>query len=166
MSTQDHITISAIPSENESENFDFLREEGINYLQKVAGKIWTDYNLHDPGVTILEQLCYAITDLGYRSNLDIADLLAINEDDDTQKDLNNFFTAREILTNAPFTINDYRKLLIDLVGIKNAWLDITTDAEVDFYVDSVKKEITYTENTDTTKIDLNGLYDVLIEFDE
>ncbi|NOQ72216.1 MAG: DUF1508 domain-containing protein [Crocinitomix sp.] len=165
MSSQDHITISAKPSEKESKNFDLLREEGINYLQKVAGKIWTDYNLHDPGVTILEQLCYAINDIGYRANLDIKDLLAINEDDDTSADLNNFYTAREILTNAPFTKNDYRKLLIDCDGIKNAWFDITKKSEVDFYVDPNAKEITYIENAFTGKIDLNGLYDVLLEFD-
>lgn len=165
MSSQDHITISAIPSEKESKNFDYLREEGINYLQKVAGKIWTDYNLHDPGVTILEQLCYAITDIGYRANLDIKDLLAINQEDDSVKDLNNFFTAREILTNAPFTKNDYRKLAIDIEGIKNAWFDITKKSEVDFYVDAKAKEITYTPNAFTTKIDLNGLYEVLLEFD-
>lgn len=166
MSTQEHITISSIPSEKESKNFDFLREEGIAYLQKVAGKIWTDFNVHDPGLTILEALCYAITDLGYRANLDIEDILAINEQDDTEKELNNFFTAREILTNAPFTINDYRKLLIDVEGIKNAWFDITTESEIDFYVDKVAKELTYTENADTTKIDLNGLYEVLLELDE
>jgi hypothetical protein len=106
VSTQDQITISSLPSEKASMNYDLLRKEGLDYLQKVVGKIWTDYNTHDPGLTILEELCYAITDLGYRTNLDIKDLLAVNENDDTAKDLNNFFTAREILTNAPFTKND------------------------------------------------------------
>ena len=120
MSNQDHITITPLASDKESKNFDFLREEGIAYLQEVVGKIWTDYNTHDPGVTILEQICYALTDVAFRANLDIKDILAVNENDDTTKELNNFFTAREILTNAPFTLNDYRKLLIDLEGIKNA----------------------------------------------
>ena len=27
---------------------------------------WTDTNAHDPGVTVLEVICYAITDLQYR----------------------------------------------------------------------------------------------------
>ena len=26
-----------------------------NFSQKISGDIWTDYNAHDPGVTILEQ---------------------------------------------------------------------------------------------------------------
>ena len=33
-------------------------------LQELCGETWTDYNLHDPGVSILEQLCYGLTDLG------------------------------------------------------------------------------------------------------
>ena len=165
MSNQDHITISSKPSENNSENYDFLRTAGIEYLQKVVGKIWTDFNVHDPGVTMLEQLCYAITDLGYRANLDIQDLLATNPNDPTEKELNNFFTAREVLMNAPFTQNDYRKLLVDLAGVKNAWLEITKEAEVDFYADLVNKKMTYDSGVDHTKIELNGLYEVLIEFD-
>ena len=165
MSTLEHISITSGPSNNQSENFDFLREEGIAYLQKVVGKIWTDFNVHDPGVTILEQLCYAITDLGYRANLDIQDLLAINPDDPTEKELNNFLTAREILMNAPFTINDFRKLLIDQEGIKNAWLEKSTVSEVAFYADLKNKKMTYDPGTDNIKVDLNGLYEVLIEFD-
>jgi hypothetical protein len=35
-------------------------------LQRVAPE-WTDANVHDPGVTVLEVLCYALTDLKYRS---------------------------------------------------------------------------------------------------
>ena len=49
-------------------NFQVLRDIGIKRLQALSSDLWTDYNLHDPGVTILEVLCYAITDLGYRNN--------------------------------------------------------------------------------------------------
>jgi hypothetical protein len=34
-------------------DFVSLRKQGIDYVQQLAGDIWTDYNLHDPGVTIL-----------------------------------------------------------------------------------------------------------------
>ena len=53
-----------------------LRAEGIALLGQLAGGQWTDFNTHDPGITLLEQLCYAITDLGYRANFPMADLLA------------------------------------------------------------------------------------------
>lgn len=101
-------------------DFNKLRTEGINYLGKLAGKIWTDHNLHDPGITILEVLCYAMLDLGYRTNLPVADILAT--DPQLLKPEDNFFTPAQILTNNPLTINDYRKLLIDIPGIRNAWL--------------------------------------------
>ena len=39
-----------------------LRELGIQRLEQLATGQWTDFNTHDPGITILEALCYAITD--------------------------------------------------------------------------------------------------------
>jgi hypothetical protein len=44
----------------ENLDFDKLRGESIRYLGDLTGKIWTDYNAHDPGITILEALLYAI----------------------------------------------------------------------------------------------------------
>ena len=55
--------------------FQSLRALGIEATQLASGKVWTDYNLHDPGVTILEQLCYALTELAYRADLPVADQL-------------------------------------------------------------------------------------------
>ena len=57
-------------------SFDSLRSEAIKLIQQLSGKVWTDYNLHDPGITILEQLLYAITDLIYRTEFAIEDYLA------------------------------------------------------------------------------------------
>jgi hypothetical protein len=48
----------------------------LELLGRLCGDQWSDFNSHDPGITILEQLCYAITDLAYRSNFPIADLIA------------------------------------------------------------------------------------------
>jgi len=56
-------------------DYDALRALGISYIEKYSGNQWTDYNYHDPGVTILEQLCYALTDLGYRTDFSVTDVL-------------------------------------------------------------------------------------------
>ena len=56
-------------------SFESLRSEGIRLAQALSGNSWTDYNLHDPGVTILELLCYALTDLVYRADFRVADHL-------------------------------------------------------------------------------------------
>src|SRR3954470_7548876 len=81
-----------------------LRATGIEHLGKLSGKVWTDHNVHDPGITILEVLCYAIMDLGYRTNLPVQDILARNPND-TSKD-NNFFSPADILVCNPTTITD------------------------------------------------------------
>ncbi|PJJ10317.1 hypothetical protein CLU83_3720 [Flavobacterium sp. 1] len=112
-----------------SQDFQFLLKEGLRYIEKLGSKFWTDYNAHDPGITILDVLCYAITDLGYRSDFAIKDLLTNKKGLIENK---TFFSASNIFTNAPLTETDFRKLLIDIEGVANAWL-LATKKEVDAY---------------------------------
>ena len=70
-----HQVISTKGPEKKSMDYEYLRKKGIEFAQTLSGKTWTDYNEHDPGVTILEQLCFAMTDLGYRTNFSIEDIL-------------------------------------------------------------------------------------------
>ena len=72
----DSLTISNAPLEHSGMDYAFLRREGVKTIEKLAGSRWTDYNTHDPGITILEVLCYAITDLSYRLSFEMEDLLA------------------------------------------------------------------------------------------
>ena len=111
-------------------DFDTLRSSAIAYLGNLTGKIWTDYNVHDPGITTLEVLIYALLDLGYRTNLPVDDLFTRDPSDTTAD--NNFFPASRILGNNPLTITDYRKLLVDISGVKNAWLEPDDKTPVDF----------------------------------
>ena len=74
-----------------SQKYDELLEEGISLIQKFSGEKWTDYNYHDPGITILEQLCYAITDIGYKTNFDIQDILMYQQDEFDFENKNLFF---------------------------------------------------------------------------
>jgi hypothetical protein len=142
-------------------DFDKLRREGITYLGKLAGKIWTDHNVHDPGITILEALCYALLDLGYRTNLPVEDLLSRAPGDATND--NNFFTPAQILACNPLTITDYRKLLVDLDGVKNAWLEVATDQkDLCRNPDQQTPGTVPGAGTGCTEY-LNGLYHVYIE---
>lgn len=106
-----------------SMDFFFLKEEGIRLVQQLAGHIWTDYNPHDPGITILEQLCYALSDLGFRTDFKIQDLLNARSRQQRQAMNGTFYDASEILPTNPVSTNDYRKLIIDnVVAVKNAWV--------------------------------------------
>jgi hypothetical protein len=141
-------------------DFDTLREDSINYLGDLTGKIWTDYNLHDPGITIMEMLCYAVLDLGYRTNFPTADIFARNPSD-TSTD-NNFFTPAQILTCNPLTIIDYRKMLIDIDGVKNAWLEVAED-QLDLCRGGKPYGTSAAADGDLNF--LNGLYHVYIELE-
>lgn len=112
------LTIPKILNYPPGMNYQLLRREGMRHLERLGSAIWTDFNSHDPGVTILEVLCYALTDLGYRSQLPDADIFS-----PSGKNRKPFFTAAEVLPNAPVTALDFRKLLIDIDGVKNAWLE-------------------------------------------
>lgn len=167
-------TISKTPSENPSQNYDLLRKEALEYIQRLAGKIWTDYNSHDPGITMLEVLCFAITDLGYRSNFPIQDLLA----DENGSLANQFFLPSKILPCTPVTINDYRKLLMDVevvdledtacpyAGIKNAWVTIRESNEIPVFPNRDTKKLDYSPFPKSEKaLQIGILFDVLLEFD-
>lgn len=166
------LTISRQKPASQASDFQFLIERALRYVQLVAGNNWTDYNTHDPGRTILEQLSFAINDLSYRTSQPIADLLA--EDNGTSGIQTHFFTPRDILTNNPVTVEDLRKILIDQEGIKNAWLE--PRIEDDFYSDGPalffnthSRKIEYLEDPSLVDkedmIRMTGLYDILLEFE-
>ncbi len=117
-----------------AEDYVALRKQGFNQIEKLGSDLWTNYNNSDPGITILEAVCYAITDLGYRTEFEIKDLLAPEKLTDTTWN-EIFYTARKILHNTPLTLSDYRKLIIDIDGVRNAWIQKSKDYEVPVWVD-------------------------------
>ena len=60
-------TLSTAPHGHRALDYAALRAAGLRHLERLAGHLWTDFNDHDPGITILEQLCYALTDVAYRA---------------------------------------------------------------------------------------------------
>ncbi len=93
-------------------NFELLLAQAIEMTQHLTGQTWTDYNLHDPGITILEQVCFAITDLAYKTDFPIEDLLT-DDNGSINRSSNAFFDKQLVLTNNPVTINDLRKAILD-----------------------------------------------------
>jgi hypothetical protein len=113
--TDFHIVNTPLPL---TQNFDALKQNGIEFIQQHAGEYWTNLNPSDPGITILEQICYALTELGYCSTFSIEDILTDSNGEIKTK--NQFYLPEQILTTAPVTETDYRKYLIDGVdGLDN-----------------------------------------------
>ncbi|NJM80918.1 MAG: hypothetical protein HC854_17250 [Flavobacterium sp.] len=95
---------------------------------------------------------------------------------------NTFFSAATIFTNAPLTSIDYRKLLIDIEGVSNAWLLATkkitnasgyllpNDSEAKLYINKIEDKLslqkTDKNNKNLEKLLLRGLSKVKIELEE
>src|ERR1017187_2729901 len=95
----DEIMIQKNPVFGYDQDYAFLRQSGLKYIEELGNRLWTDYNEHDPGITILEALCYAITELGYRTDLPMQDLLA--GADGKIPSGQTLYTAKNILTQSP-----------------------------------------------------------------
>jgi hypothetical protein len=162
-----HISIPKNVSSNDDMSFDFLRKKGIEYIESLGSQFWTDYNTHDPGITILEVLCYAITDLGMRINLPIEDLLSNNTNPIDEQ----FFTAAEIFPMQAVTALDYRKILIDIdPNIKNCWLQKTTKKLFvnckEAKISLKKQDFVGTPDTFIKESEIKGYYNILVDFEE
>jgi len=161
---------SMIPKKVATEDdldFFYLRKKGIEYIEQLGGNLWTDFNSHDPGITMLEMLCYAITDLGMRLNLPIENVLASDQND---KGLaSQFFKASEVLPTSPVTALDYRKLFIDIQGVKNCW---PAKHKKTVYVNCKDDKLSY-DYKDFSELprgfkkqfELKGLYDLYVDFE-
>lgn len=160
----EHITI---PKKVETENdldYSFLKKTGLEHIERLSSNLWTDYNSHDPGVTMLEMLCYAITDLGFRINLPLENILA-PEDQNAQRIDEQFYTASQILPSKPVTELDYRKLFVDINGVKNCWLK---PFEKSVYFDCKKDKLAYNPKSlknQSGSFKLQGLNSIIVDFD-
>jgi hypothetical protein len=160
-------TLPITPLEHSSLDFAALRAEGIRLLERLAGHAWTDFNVHDPGITLLEQVCYAITELGYRATYGMPDLLAGSEDP-----CRSLYSARAILPTEPVTLLDLRKLVLDVKGVRDAWIEpIATPSPALVYHEGQKElrlekpkkdDAPSVRDRYTTPVELTGLFRVLI----
>lgn len=109
-----------------NQNFIGLKDLGLNFIQRHSGTTWSNLNPVDPGVTILDQVCYALTELGYVNDFPMVDILTRRDGKLQVKD--QFYLPQEILTTSPVTPDDYRKYIIDgIAAVKNVVIAPVTD---------------------------------------
>lgn len=103
-------------------SFDDLRRALIGSAQAASSARWSDYNLHDPGVTMLEQTAFAISELAFRAGVPIRDLLT---GDDGEIDLAGVGLAAPdtVLAAAPVSLASIQAQLSELPQIANAVLE-------------------------------------------
>ena len=124
---------------------------------------WNDFNSHDPGVTTLEQICWALTDLGYRLDHPIPDLLA----EDGSNAAHSLTPPREALNCAPVTLHDLRRLLLDIDGVNNVWIEADHDSGPQLFYHPERHTLgTQALAAETQPLQLRGLWKVKITSDD
>lgn len=174
-------------------DFDALMREARKHIAALSGKLWTDHNGSDPGITQLEVLAFCIADLSYRTSFGIDDILT-GYKGGKSLDL-DLPLANSALPNAPVTVKDLRKVLLDMshpldskkLLLRNAFPIIAEGTEIPFFAVSEDKQetsLSYTNSYWTEggpkgfpemvlkkyknidEIVLNGLYAIQLEFEE
>ncbi|MBC8944766.1 hypothetical protein [Xenorhabdus indica] len=160
-------------------HFDPLLEQAHQVVEQQAGKLWSDTEEHDPGITFLEGLSYGVSDLSYRHTLPLTDLLTplLNE----QKQQDGIFPAEfgphNTLTCGPITTDDYRKALLDLHSrdwtkseqegdflFRNVQLvREPTTQRYTYWYDASKREYSFVERKEAKKFTLRGNYCLYLE---
>lgn len=99
------------PLVKDSITFESLWKRTEELISSLSGKCWTDMSDHDPGIALLQAATYNVSDLCYRASLPINDLLTIEPQ---QSVFPGEFGPENVLTCSPITVDDYRRVLLDL----------------------------------------------------
>lgn len=94
--------------------FSRLQADTLKEVQRMSGNVWTDYNAHDPGVTLADIANYGLTELDYKLGFPLADYLT-NQDGVFNPEDYGLFLPQNVYTTTPVTTEDYRKLLLDRI---------------------------------------------------
>lgn len=88
-----------------------LQEQTLDEVQRLAGKVWTDYNVHDPGITVGDVTNHALTELDYKLGFPLADY-CVEKDGTFSPGRFGLFPPEEVYTTQPVTVEDYRRLFL------------------------------------------------------
>lgn len=125
MSSDKPVTIKKFPKYSETTDYLDLVSSYTDSCQNYSSKTWTDYNIHDPGVTILELLCLAITEVGLKSELDIFRIIFNSKRLTFQPEEYALYSPLEVFPTHAITIEDYRKSILDkfITEVDNVWIE-------------------------------------------
>lgn len=113
-----------IRQQEEGENlYSRLQKKTLDEVQRLSGKVWTDFNVHDPGVTLADIANYALAEMDYKLGFNLADYLTKEGDSFYSKHF-GLFPPSEVYTTAPITTEDYRRLFLSHIPqLENVWVE-------------------------------------------
>ncbi|SDY38057.1 hypothetical protein [Pseudomonas sp. NFIX28] len=168
---------SSIPV-RKSIHFDQLWQQAQLDLGYYARDSWSDTAEHDPGITLLQGMSFAVSDLAYRHTLPLSDLLTSR-----QQSGEGLFPAdfgpHQVLTGSPVTVDDYRRAILDLHSsgdssgnfyfrdVQLLLLDEKSEDHYSYWFDPVFREFHFrrpdSEGAEPQLFILQGGYRLLVE---
>lgn len=88
-----------------------LQAQTLEEVQRLAGRVWTDYNVHDPGITVGDIANYALAELDYKLGFPLADY-CVEKGGPFSPGRFGLFPPEEAYTTQPVTVEDYRRLFL------------------------------------------------------
>lgn len=97
--------------DKEDNNYSRLQQQSIQMLQELSGNRWTDFNEHDPGVTIMDILNYNLLELTYQTGFGFEKYLACPSRGELKLSQVGLLPADEIFAPCIVTLRDYENLI-------------------------------------------------------
>lgn len=98
--------------EKEDNYYKYLQDVSLERLEQLCWKLWTDYNVHDPGITIADYFNYALFELNYRLEFPFENYLLDSSRRVVPFDQKGLLSKEELFTKNIVTENDYEKLFV------------------------------------------------------
>ncbi len=103
--------------------YSYLQRQTLEEVHRLSGKVWTDFNAHDPGVTLADIANYALTEMDYKLGFGTMDYLT-GEDGIFEPERFGLFPPEKVYTTAPVTLEDYRRLFFARIPeLENVWVE-------------------------------------------
>ncbi|WP_165041465.1 hypothetical protein [Dysgonomonas sp. ZJ709] len=123
-----------------------LQSRTLDLLQHLSGNVWTDFNVHDPGVTIADIFNYGLYELHYIFQFPFETYLSIEERKELAYHRKGFFSSGYIFSHSIVTISDYERLITDsITEVEACRISLNDDMlyhiEVQLTVDADKEQV-------------------------
>ena len=92
--------------------FDSLQKNALETIRELSGQLWTDHAPHDPGITTLDILNYALSELDYQMSFPLEQYLTGPDNRFNPEDY-GLFSPERVSGMAPVTPKDYRDHFLD-----------------------------------------------------
>ncbi|MFK8006917.1 MAG: hypothetical protein AB8H03_11120 [Saprospiraceae bacterium] len=147
-----------------SGDYQYLYEQGLQWISEYSGDNWNNYNLGDPGVTILQTLCYALTELSYKTSLPIEDILTKENGKINYK--NRFVKPQDILPSSPVSLVDFKKKLIDEVAeLKQVYFNLKNRETTNIFIPFLELQPAFKKVTTSERDNIQSKVDqVLLDY--